>query len=89
MLAKAIITLCTVVLLATPSPAFALEHPAPGTPCGTEPGWVLTGGPAGCVPANSRLGQEALAKRDPCPDPYYPRETPDGCQHSNLPDVRF
>lgn len=26
---------------------------------------------------------------DPCPDPDYPRETPDGCQASNLPDVEF
>lgn len=24
---------------------------------------------------------------DPCPDPDYPRQTPDGCQASDLPDV--
>jgi hypothetical protein len=28
----------------------------------------------------------ALAQ-DPCPDPNYPRQTPDGCQASDLPDV--
>ena len=28
----------------------------------------------------------ALAQ-DPCPDPDFPRQTPDGCQASNLPDV--
>jgi hypothetical protein len=26
---------------------------------------------------------------DPCPDPNYPRETPDGCQASDLPDVDY
>jgi hypothetical protein len=26
---------------------------------------------------------------DPCPDPNFPRETPDGCQASDLPDVSF
>jgi hypothetical protein len=26
---------------------------------------------------------------DPCPDPNFPRETPDGCQASDLPDVEF
>jgi hypothetical protein len=25
---------------------------------------------------------------DPCLDPNYPRQTPDGCQASQLPDVR-
>ena len=30
----------------------------------------------------------ALAQ-DPCPDPNFPRETPDGCQASDLPDVSF
>ncbi len=30
----------------------------------------------------------ALAQ-DPCPDPEFPRETPDGCQASDLPDVSF
>ena len=27
------------------------------------------------------------ASVDPCPDPDFPRETPDGCQASDLPDV--
>lgn len=27
------------------------------------------------------------ASVDPCPDPEFPRETPDGCQASDLPDV--
>lgn len=27
------------------------------------------------------------ASADPCPDPDFPRETPDGCQASDLPDV--
>ena len=30
-----------------------------------------------------------LAQEDPCPDPEFPRETPDGCQASDLPDVEF
>lgn len=29
----------------------------------------------------------AVAQEDPCPDPNFPRETPDGCQASTLPDV--
>jgi len=29
------------------------------------------------------------ASADPCPDPDFPRETPDGCQASDLPDVEF
>jgi hypothetical protein len=29
------------------------------------------------------------AQEDPCPDPDFPRETPDGCQASDLPDVEF
>jgi len=29
------------------------------------------------------------ASADPCPDPDFPRETPDGCQASDLPDVSF
>ena len=29
----------------------------------------------------------AAAQEDPCPDPAFPRETPDGCQASPLPDV--
>ena len=29
------------------------------------------------------------ASADPCPDPNFPRETPDGCQASDLPDVEF
>ena len=28
------------------------------------------------------------ASGDPCLDPNYPRQTPDGCQASELPDVR-
>lgn len=28
------------------------------------------------------------ASGDPCLDPNYPRQTPDGCQASQLPDVR-
>lgn len=31
----------------------------------------------------------AALAQDPCPDPNFPRETPDGCQASNLPDVSF
>src|SRR5215218_8674764 len=27
------------------------------------------------------------ASGDPCSDPNYPRQTPDGCQASNLPDI--
>ena len=29
------------------------------------------------------------ASADPCPDPDFARETPDGCQASDLPDVEF
>lgn len=29
----------------------------------------------------------AVAQEDPCPDPNFPRFTPDGCQASPLPDV--
>ena len=29
----------------------------------------------------------AVAQEDPCPDPDFPRFTPDGCQASDLPDV--
>lgn len=29
----------------------------------------------------------ATAQEDPCPDPDFPRYTPDGCQASDLPDV--
>ena len=29
------------------------------------------------------------AQEDPCPDPDFPREPPDGCQASDLPDVEF
>ena len=29
------------------------------------------------------------ASADPCPDPDFPRETPDGCRASDLPDVEF
>ena len=29
------------------------------------------------------------ASGDPCLDPNYPRQTPDGCQASKLPDVRI
>lgn len=29
----------------------------------------------------------AASQEDPCPDPDFPRETPDGCQASDLPDV--
>ena len=35
------------------------------------------------------VGTGAWAQADPCPDPNYPRETPDGCQASDLPDVSF
>ena len=31
----------------------------------------------------------ASPSADPCPDPDFPRETPDGCQASDLPDVEF
>ena len=31
----------------------------------------------------------ASPSADPCPDPNFPRETPDGCQASDLPDVSF
>lgn len=29
----------------------------------------------------------SASSADPCPDPNYPRQTPDGCQASDLPDV--
>lgn len=35
--------------------------------------------------AHVRAGHDG----SPCPDPDYPRLTPDGCQASNLPDVEF
>ena len=37
------------------------------------------------------IGPPATASpsADPCPDPDFPRETPDGCQASDLPDVSF
>ena len=35
--------------------------------------------------ATPALAQSASA--DPCPDPDFPRETSDGCQASDLPDV--
>jgi len=35
--------------------------------------------------APAALAQSASA--DPCPHPNFPRETPDGCQASDLPDV--
>ena len=37
--------------------------------------------------APGAMAQSASA--DPCPDPDFPRETPDGCQASDLPDVEF
>jgi hypothetical protein len=33
--------------------------------------------------------ETASPSADPCPDPNFPRETPDGCQASDLPDVSF
>ena len=30
---------------------------------------------------------QADSSGDPCPDLNYPRQTPDGCQASNLPDI--
>ena len=33
------------------------------------------------------IAPAALAQEDPCPDPDFPRFTPDGCQASDLPDV--
>jgi LPXTG-motif cell wall-anchored protein len=30
---------------------------------------------------------QADSSGDPCSDPNYPRQTPDGCQASNLPDI--
>ncbi len=35
------------------------------------------------------IGPPATASpsADPCPDPDFPRQTPDGCQASDLPDV--
>ena len=30
---------------------------------------------------------QADSRGDPCSDPNYPRQTPDGCQVSNLPDI--
>jgi hypothetical protein len=35
------------------------------------------------------LFASAAVAQDPCPDPNFPRETPDGCQASDLPDVVF
>lgn len=33
------------------------------------------------------VAQSSSASADPCPDPDFPRYTPDGCQASDLPDV--
>ena len=43
-----------------------------------------------CMAATLAFAPTALAQSasaDPCPDPDFPRETPDGCQASDLPDV--
>jgi hypothetical protein len=61
MLWKTIIASTVMVVLTSPG-ALALQHPVPGAPCPGHPKLVLTGGPAGCVPRNSRLGQIALHK---------------------------
>lgn len=37
----------------------------------------------------SSAGGGGAMMEDPCPDPDFPRETPDGCQASNLPDVEL
>ena len=37
--------------------------------------------------APAAMAQSASASADPCPDPDFPRQTPDGCQASDLPDV--
>jgi len=41
------------------------------------------------APASPGAEQTPDSGTDPCPDPNYPRETPDGCQASDLPDVDF
>lgn len=40
-----------------------------------------------CMAAILVFAPAALAQEDPCPDPDFPRQTPDGCQASDLPDV--
>ena len=40
-----------------------------------------------CMAAVLAFAPAVVAQEDPCPDPDFPRYTPDGCQASDLPDV--
>ncbi len=93
-------TLRKLLLLASLSMVLALVLSAPAMaqsasaspPAGEgNPCFGLEGAEAEECYAEFGIGPPASAtpSADPCPDPNFPRETPDGCQASDLPDVEF
>ena len=92
-------SLCMVLALVLSAPAMAQS--AEGNPCGGfEPGSPEADQCYADLGVEPPSGEEGLAtsvppsesaspSADPCPDPNFPRETPDGCQASDLPDVEF
>ncbi len=92
-------SLCMALALVLSAPAMAQS--AEGNPCGGfEPGSPEAAqcyADLGVEPPGGDVGlatsvppsESASPSADPCPDPNFPRETPDGCQASDLPDVSF
>ncbi len=64
----------------TPQDEFNLDADNDGIACEE-----LGGGST--ATASASASASASVSADPCPDPNFPRETPDGCQASDLPDV--
>lgn len=62
-----------------------------GTDTSVEPAAQTSVEPSASASAEpgDEVEASASASADPCPDPDFPRETPDGCQASDLPDVEF
>ena len=83
-------SLCMVLALVLSAPAMAQSASA-SPPAGEgNPCFGLEGAEAEECYAEFGIGPSASAPPVAlCTDPDFPRETPDGCQASDLPDVEF
>jgi hypothetical protein len=83
-------SLCMVLALVLSAPAMAQSASA-SPPAGEgNPCFGLEGAEAEECYAEFGIGPPASAPPVAlCTDPDFPRETPDGCQASDLPDVEF
>jgi hypothetical protein len=83
-------SLCMVLALVLSAPAMAQSASA-SPPAGEgNPCFGLEGAEPEVCTAEFGIGPPASAPPVAlCTDPDFPRETPDGCQASDLPDVEF